>query len=349
MTATGPLHTQVTGEPAPPRPAPTRTWSSGGLSAGTTYYFAIKTADEVPNWSAISNCPTGTTMRSDTTAPAAVANLSCSNITATSVQLNWTAPGDNGSTGTATTYDIRYSTSTINAGNWASATQCHRRTGPGSGRHQPELHRQRPVWRYHLLLRHRNGRRSAQLVRPVQRAQRQDQPDTVAPAAVANLASAPSPPPASRSTWTAPGDNGSTGTATTYDIRYSTSAITTGNWASATQCTGEPAPAAAGTNQNFTVSGLSGDTTYYFAIETADEVPNWSGLSNVPSAKTSDTVAPAAVSNLATSSPTTSSIHADLDGPGRQRQHRHGHHLRHPVQHQHDHHRQLGHGDPGRG
>ena len=32
-----------------------------GLNASTTYYFAIKTSDEVPNTSAISNSPSGTT------------------------------------------------------------------------------------------------------------------------------------------------------------------------------------------------------------------------------------------------------------------------------------------------
>ena len=32
-----------------------------GLSPSTTYYFAIKTSDEVPNTSAISNSPSGTT------------------------------------------------------------------------------------------------------------------------------------------------------------------------------------------------------------------------------------------------------------------------------------------------
>ncbi len=62
-------------------------------------------------------------MSPDTTPPAAVSNLSCSNLTTTSVQLNWTAPGDDGNTGTATTYDIRYSTSAITAGNFSSATQ----------------------------------------------------------------------------------------------------------------------------------------------------------------------------------------------------------------------------------
>ena len=45
----------------------------------------------------------------DTTPPAAVSNLATSSPTTNSITLNWTAPGDDGSTGTATTYDIRYS------------------------------------------------------------------------------------------------------------------------------------------------------------------------------------------------------------------------------------------------
>ena len=66
----------------------------------------------------------------DTTAPAAVSNLATSNPTATTITLNWTAPGDDDSTGTAhTTYDIRYRTGgAVNASNWASSHASHRRT-----------------------------------------------------------------------------------------------------------------------------------------------------------------------------------------------------------------------------
>jgi hypothetical protein len=81
--------------------------------------------------------------------------------------------------------------------------------------------------------------------------------------------------------FTAPGDNGSAGTATTYDVRYSTSPINAGNFAAATQAAGEPAPQAAGATEIFTVTGLAPATTYYFAIQTLDEVPNTSTLSNV--------------------------------------------------------------------
>ena len=111
-------------------------------------------------------------------------------------------------------------------------------------------------------------------------------PDITAPGAVSNLATGTATFSSITLTWTAPGDDGSTGTATTYDIRYSTSAINEGNWASATQVTGEPTPAAAGTSQSMVVSGLSPSTTYYFAIKTSDEVPNTSAISNSPSGTT---------------------------------------------------------------
>lgn len=104
-------------------------------------------------------------------------------------------------------------------------------------------------------------------------------------------------------TWTATGDDSLTGTASQYDVRMSSSAITAANFASATRITsGVPTPAVSGTVQSFVVAGLQPSTTYWFAIKVGDEVPNWSGLSNVVSKTTTaapDVVAPAAVHNLA--------------------------------------------------
>jgi hypothetical protein len=107
-------------------------------------------------------------------------------------------------------------------------------------------------------------------------------------------------------TWTAPGDDGTVGRASQYDIRYATSNIsgtdTTTWWNQATQCTGEPVPQTAGTAEAFTVTGLQPSRTYYFVIKTADEVPNWSGFSNVAvrtTAAAPDTIPPAAIRNLA--------------------------------------------------
>jgi len=114
-----------------------------------------------------------------------------------------------------------------------------------------------------------------------------DEPaDTTPPADITDLAAGSPTASSIQLTWTAPGDDGATGTASSYDVRYSTSSIDEGNWAAATQATGEPAPQVAGSAESFTVTGLSAETTYYFAIKTSDEVPNESGLSNVPSAST---------------------------------------------------------------
>src|SRR6185503_6373840 len=81
--------------------------------------------------------------------------------------------------------------------------------------------------------------------------------------------------------WTTPGDDSLTGTPSQFDIRYSTTAITAANFASATLWNGAPIPGSSGTRQSTTITGLQPNTTYWFAIKTADEVPNWSGISNI--------------------------------------------------------------------
>lgn len=119
--------------------------------------------------------------------------------------------------------------------------------------------------------------------------------DTTPPVTVTDLIASNATNNSINLSWTAPGDDNNTGTATTYDIRYSTSVITSGNFDSATQTTGEPVPSIAGSAESFAVSGLSQSTTYYFAIKTSDEVPNTSAISNVASLATTatpDTTAP---------------------------------------------------------
>jgi hypothetical protein len=112
-------------------------------------------------------------------------------------------------------------------------------------------------------------------------------PDTTPPAAITNLTAIN---PGSNNvtlTWAAPGDDGATGTATQYDIRYATSAITNNTtFNAATQAANIPFPHTASTTETFIVTGLSANTTYFFALKTADEIPNWSTLSNSASANT---------------------------------------------------------------
>jgi hypothetical protein len=71
------------------------------------------------------------------------------------------------------------------------------------------------------------------------------------------------------------------GTATSYDVRYSTSPITNlTSFGTATQVVGEPSPQVAGSLETLQVNLAPG--TYYFALRTKDEANNTSGLSNVP-------------------------------------------------------------------
>ncbi|MCK4607339.1 MAG: PKD domain-containing protein [candidate division Zixibacteria bacterium] len=101
-------------------------------------------------------------------------------------------------------------------------------------------------------------------------------------------------------TWSAPGDDGSVGTASQYDIRYAVWPITQSNWADAVQCIGEPIPRPAGSLETYTVMNLTPGTQYYIAIMAADEVPNWSMLSNVLTVRT-DVALSAAFSGSPTS------------------------------------------------
>ncbi|HYM81886.1 MAG TPA: FlgD immunoglobulin-like domain containing protein [Candidatus Limnocylindria bacterium] len=81
--------------------------------------------------------------------------------------------------------------------------------------------------------------------------------------------------------WTAPGDDGTVGTATLYQLRVSLQPIDDTNWDQASSVPGLPAPLPAGTRQNVVVSSLTRGTTYWFAIKTQDDNGNWSGLSNL--------------------------------------------------------------------
>ena len=110
--------------------------------------------------------------------------------------------------------------------------------------------------------------------------------DSTAPSDTTDLAASSPTETSMDLAWTAPGEDGSTGTAWAYDVRYSKSTITDGTWAAATLVSLEPGPLGPGSTQSMTVTGLDDSTTYYFALRTLDEVGNPSDLSNVASGTT---------------------------------------------------------------
>lgn len=81
--------------------------------------------------------------------------------------------------------------------------------------------------------------------------------------------------------WTSPGDDGRTGRAVAYDVRYSLSPISAANFHSATQVAGVPPPQPAGELEVLRLSNLVAGNVYYFALETVDDAQNWSAISNL--------------------------------------------------------------------
>lgn len=89
--------------------------------------------------------------------------------------------------------------------------------------------------------------------------------------------------------WTAPGDDGTTGRAAAYQLRYSNAPITESSFDAAAPIAGVPAPGLPGSTETFVASGLIPNQVYFFAIKTLDEAGNRSALSNVVPYPTSAT------------------------------------------------------------
>jgi len=88
-------------------------------------------------------------------------------------------------------------------------------------------------------------------------------------------------------TWTAPGDDGTKGTAAVYQVKWSELPIVESadhaskcNFWAAENVAGEPKPQQAGRVQTLIVEDLK-PGAYYFALKTRDELNNESAMSNV--------------------------------------------------------------------
>lgn len=243
-------------------------------------YFALKSTDDQGNVSGLSNVAFVDV--DDNTPPSRVEWL-VGNVyespEGTTLLLGWRAPGDDGTTGRAAGYDARISPTPITTATWASAS-------PLEGEPPAEI-----AWTWqtfssrHPLVAYGNVFYAA--VRAVDEAGNMGPlgivieidlwaPDRVTDLAVTHLSGG-----SVNLTWTATGDDGSTGTATAYDVRFSTQPIT--DWESfqaATQVGQFPRPWPAGREEQMRINFLVQGTRYYFALRVSDG-RNSSLVSNV--------------------------------------------------------------------
>ena len=277
--------TPVTGVPSPKVAGSPETFTVLYLQPGTTYHFAIKAIDKGINRSPLSTC-----LSVVTPAAATISDLAAGTTTWAKVPLTWTAI-DDGSLGTYASYDLRYSTTgpitddtTFNAATAVTGVPAPKAPGQAESFAVTYLN---PSTTYYFAIKAIDamGNRS-----PLSNCV-----TAITPVAPAITDLTPGDPGSTRVplTWTAI-DDGVTGTFTSYNLRYSTTEITDDTtFNAATAVTGLPAPKAAGSSESFLVTGLSQQTTYYFAIKATDAKGRSSLLSNVPSVTTTrDTIPP---------------------------------------------------------
>ncbi len=245
---------------------------------------------------------TGTGSSTDTTPPAAVNDLAASAETATSITLTWTAVGDNGTTGTAASYDLRYATGAgcpLSSSNFASGTAITTSAPKAAGQTETATASGLTAstsYCFALEVSDAAGNVSA-LSNVVTESTSAPSGDTTPPSAVTDLAAADTSASAIHLTWTAPSDD--SGTVASYDLRQASGAacpITDATFAAATAVT-TGTPAAAGSADSADATGLTASTSYCFALKSSDAAGNVSAISNVATATTA-AAAPGTIGDL---------------------------------------------------
>jgi Tol biopolymer transport system component len=248
-----------------------------GLPYGI-WHFAMKTCDEVPNWSPLSNIASANI--GDFEPPGPVTNLMVSFTIAHSAMLSWTAPGNDGASGRAAEYDLRYSLTTISAETWDGATRVEDVPAPKDAGSSETftVTGLEDGQTYSFALKTADESHNWSVLSNVASAL---VVDYMPPGQVTDLAVWALSAQGVTVGWTAPGNNGMLGRAVEYDLRYALTEIHEWTWEDAVRVQGLTTPDTAGATERFTIPGLQPGQTYYFALKTADEVPNWSYQSNL--------------------------------------------------------------------
>lgn len=222
----------------------------------------------------------------DTVPPNNITTLTATAMSTTRVRLRWQAPGNDGSFGKVSAYEIRRATTNIDTDAKCSAasTIFHTLTPKNAGSVEiwdANGHAPHTTYFYCIRAYDHNGNRNEWASSNVS-ATTYAVSDTVRPADVTTLTATAMTNETIQLAWTAVGDDGNTGNASSYEIRRSASVINTdADCDNSHEVTNSISGVTVGTNVNFLVTQLSADTKYYFCVRGYDEVGNkgrWNGV-----------------------------------------------------------------------
>lgn len=224
----------------------------------------------------------------DYTAPSQIDDLFAGSPTSNTIKLTWTSSGDDAQTGKATEYDIRYSTSPINLINWSQAIKCSPTPNPQSALNAEEyvVTGLSVETDYYFALKAADEISNWSPLSNMAMATTGEAEDYSSPSAISDLFAGSATPNSITLTWTAPGDDNYAGTAAQYDIRISTEYISPYEWETYVAFPNALTPSISGSDEEYIVTNLVPNTIYYFAIKSADEVLNWSDMSNMAGERT---------------------------------------------------------------
>lgn len=231
------------------------------------------------------SCSDDESTKPDGTPPGVVTDLAIVVGVGEGLTLTWTAPGDDGGSGRAARYDIRCAASLAAEADWGSATALVDSTRVPKASGEPESLAvgwlDDGEWCFALKAADEASNWSAlsNLVSTTR-------VDATAPGQVTDLAANLVTQATIRLTWTAPGDDGERGVASSYDLRCASAPITEESWGAAQPVEGLPLPGEPGSTETFMVTGLEQGTPYNFALKAIDNAGHESELSNALSAST---------------------------------------------------------------
>ncbi|MFH1282613.1 MAG: FG-GAP-like repeat-containing protein [bacterium] len=204
------------------------------------------------------------------------------------VTLQWAAPGDDATAGTATSYIVKWDTNQITGAGFDSATTYNQSWTPlygGSPEGPYTISGFTGGVTYYFAIKavddlgyigswsesvNTLNYNSAQV-------------DLVEPSAVSDLTALTGAIEGEITlAWTAPGDDESSGTATSYILKWDTLQINTAGFDSATTYSQSWIPQVNGSAEGpYTLAGFNGGVTYYFAIKAVDDLDNKGSWSTI--------------------------------------------------------------------